>query len=349
MESTETLRTYGSFDDAAREYDAVMIVSYGGPEGMDDVMPYLERVLAGKRVPRERMEAVAHHYELFGGVSPINAQNRDLIAALKTELDAHDINLPIYLGNRNWQPFLADTLREMADQGIKRVIGLFTSPYSSYSSCRQYREDIAKAREEVGLDAPRVDKIRVYYNHPGFIEPNVEKLNAALAQIPVERRADAQLLFTAHSIPHTMSDNSNYVQQLEEACRLIAEGAGHNNWRLVYQSRSGPPHQPWLEPDICDTLEAIHETGTTDALVMPVGFISDHMEVMYDLDVEARQVSDGLGLNMIRVGTVGTHPIFVSMIRQLIQERMQANPERPVLGSFGPSHDICGKHCCLYK
>jgi ferrochelatase len=329
-------------------YDALLFVSFGGPEGMDEVMPFLQNVLRGRNVPPERMRAVAHHYELFGGVSPINEQNRRLIAALEIELAAHGPRLPIYWGNRNWHPLLADTLRQMRDDGIKRALAFVTSAYSSYSGCRQYRENIEAARAEVGADAPVVDKLRVYYNHPGFVEPNVENLRAALAQLPADRRAAARVAFTAHSIPLSMAQGCDYEAQLLETCRLVAAGAAHEtNWRLVFQSRSGPPTQPWLEPDICDHLRALKTEGVNDVVVAPVGFISDHMEVLYDLDTEARQLVADIGLNMIRAATVGTHPAFVSMIRELIMERLDPRAPRRALGTRGTSHDVCPADCCL--
>jgi ferrochelatase len=328
-------------------YDALLIVSFGGPEGMDEVMPFLENVLRGRNVPTERMRAVAHHYELFGGVSPINSQNRTLIAALEEELKANGPHLPIYWGNRNWHPVLADTLRQMADDGITNALAFFTSAYSSYSGCRQYREDIMRARSEVGDRAPQVEKLRAFYNHPGFIEPNIENVVNALSQIAAERRGHAQIAFTAHSIPLSMAANCEYEAQLLETCRLVAEGAGHEHWRLVFQSRSGSPAQPWLEPDICAYLSELKEAGTTDVVVAPVGFISDHMEVIYDLDTEARSLCERLGLNMIRASTVSAHPTFVKMIRELILERLNPDLPRRYLGTRGASHDVCPADCCL--
>lgn len=330
-------------------YDALLLVSFGGPEKQEDVIPFLENVLRGKNVPRERMLTVAEHYCHFDGVSPINAQNRALIAALETELAEHGPKLPIYWGNRNWHPLLADTLRQMRDDGIQRALAFFTSAYSSYSGCRQYRENIAAAQEEVGAGAPQVDKLRVFFNHPGFIEPMIERTQEALEQIPAERRSAAGLCFTAHSIPLSMSDNCKYVAQLNEACRLVAEGVGQRDWRLIYQSRSGPPNQPWLEPDILDYLRELKsQTQAQDVVVVPIGFTSDHMEVLYDLDTEAQQVASEIGLNLVRAGTVGTHPRFITMIRELIVERMSDNPDRLALGTLGPSHDVCPVDCCLY-
>jgi ferrochelatase len=328
-------------------YDALLIVSFGGPEGMIDVMPFLENVLRGKNVPQERMRAVAHHYKMFGGVSPINSQNRTLIAALEKELEAEDVRLPIYWGNRNWHPLLADTLRQMRDDGIKNALAFFTSAYNSYSGCRQYREDIQRAQSEVGAGAPQVEKLRAFYNHPGFIEPNVLNIKEALTCIPEERRAQTSIAFTAHSIPLSMATNCDYEAQLQETCRLVAEGVGLTNWRLVFQSRSGPPTQPWLEPDICDHLTELKEAGTEDVIIAPVGFISDHMEVLYDLEWEARALCTKINLNMVRASTVGAHPVFIRMIRELISERMNPETPRRYLGTRGPSHDICPADCCL--
>jgi len=330
-----------------RPYDALLIVSFGGPEGMDEVMPFLENVLRGRNVPPARLREVARHYELFGGVSPINEQNRTLIAALKEEMEEGGPRLPIYWGNRNWHPLLADTLSRMADDGIRSALAFFTSAYSSYSGCRQYREDIERAQALIGERAPRVEKLRAFYNHPGFIEPLVENVRAALDQIPEEERPDAPLAFTAHSIPLSMARDCDYQAQLLETCRLVAEGAGHDRWRLVFQSRSGPPQQPWLEPDICDHLVELKEAGTRWVVVAPVGFVSDHMEVLYDLDTEARALAEKMGLHMVRAATVGAHPVFVKMIRELILERMTPDQPRRFLGTRGPSHDVCPVDCCL--
>src|SRR2546423_258635 len=266
-----------------QSYDALLIVSFGGPEGMDEVVPFLENVLRGRNVPPARMREVAHHYELFGGRSPINQQNRTLIAALEEELEASGLRLPVYWGNRNWHPLLSDTLSRMADDGVRKALAFFTSAYSSYSSCRQYREDIERAQAEVGARAPRVEKLRAFYNHPGFIEPLIENVRAAFKQIPEEERGHAQIAFTAHSIPLSMATNCDYQVQLLETCRLVAEGVNHDRWRLVFQSRSGSPRQPWLEPDICDHLAELKEAGARWVVVAPVGFVSDHMEGLYDL------------------------------------------------------------------
>jgi ferrochelatase len=333
-----------------KDYDALLVVSFGGPDGPEDVVPFLENVLRGRNVPRERMLEVAEHYYEFGGRSPINDQNRALVAALEKELAAQGPRLRIYWGNRNWHPLLTDTIRQMSADGVERALAFVTSAYSSYSSCRQYLENIAAARQQVGAGevAPEIDKLRVFFNHPGFIEPMIESTRAALAQIPSARRAAALLLFTAHSIPQAMADNCRYEEQLRAACRLVAEGVGRNYWSLVYQSRSGPPQQPWLGPDICDFIREQAASMVRDVVVAPVGFISDHLEVLYDLDVEAKRVCDELGINMVRAATVGTHPRFVRMIRELIEERMSDAPQRLALGSIGPGHDVCPDGCCLY-
>jgi ferrochelatase len=331
----------------ANAYDAILVVSFGGPEGMDDVMPFLENVLRGRNVPRERMLGVAKHYELFGGVSPINGQNRKLIAALQQLLATKGPQLPIYFGNRNWHPLLADTLGKMRDDGVKKVLAFVTSAYSSYSSCRQYLEDIERARALVGTDAPQLEKLRAFYNHPGFIEANVANIRDALAQIPDERRIAAQLVFTAHSIPESMAERCDYEAQLQETGQLIAQAVGNENWRLVFQSRSGSPAQQWLGPDVCDYLRELHAAGSKDVVVAPIGFVSDHMEIIYDLDTEAMALCRELGLNMFRAATAGTHPAFIEMIRELILERINPETPRRSLGANGPREPVCQTCCCL--
>jgi ferrochelatase len=319
-------------EDGLQRYDALLVVSFGGPEGMDDVMPFLENVLRGRNVPRERMLQVAHHYELFGGVSPINQQNRDLIAALQKELEEHGPRLPIYWGNRNWHPLLPDAIREMASDGIQNALAFVTAAYSSYSSCRQYLQNISDARDEVGPTAPRVEKLRAFYNHPLFIEANVERVREAVRQLK-----DPHLVFTAHSIPESMAANCDYAAQLAETGGVIARALNIENWQLVYQSRSGSPSQPWLGPDVCDHLKDLRTVGVTEVVVAPIGFVSDHMEVVYDLDVEARKVADEIGIHLVRARTAGTHPAFVRMIRELIVERLE-NVVPPA---------VCAPNCCL--
>lgn len=329
-----------------RPYDSVLMVAFGGPEGREDVVPFLENVLRGRNVPRDRLLEVAAHYQHFDGVSPINAQNRALSAALQDELERSGLPLRVFLGNRNWHPFLAETLREMAGRGGKRALAFFTSPYSSYSSCRQYREDIERARQEVGPQAPEVDKLRGYYNHPGFIRAQADRLRAVLDRIAEPRREGVRVAFTAHSIPQSMAAQCRYEVQFREASGLVAQRAGCDDWDLAYQSRSGQPGQPWLEPDIRDHLSVLKARGAKDVVVCPIGFLSDHMEVLYDLDVEARQVAQELGLNLVRAATVGTHPLFVRMIRDLIVERLNPASPRPSWGRLGPSPDLCPSNCC---
>ena len=319
-------------------FQAVLVLSFGGPEKPDDVMPFLENVLRGKNVPRERMLEVAEHYYHFGGRSPINEQNRELIAALERELNEHGPKLPVYWGNRNWHPMLADTLRQMRDNGVRRALVFVTSAFSSYSGCRQYLEDMDRARAEVGAGAPELEKLPAFNDHPGFVAAVAERVEEALATMPAERRDRAALMFTAHSVPAAMASSSPYVTQLREACTRVAQAAGRAEWQLVYQSRSGPPGQPWLEPDVLEALRTVRaERGEgADVVVCPIGFISDHMEVLYDLDTEAKALAGELGLNMVRAGTPGVHPRFIALIRELIARRV--NGEVPAA--------FCAPDCC---
>ncbi|HKT89582.1 MAG TPA: ferrochelatase [Candidatus Sulfotelmatobacter sp.] len=326
-------------------YDAILVVSFGGPESKDDVIPFLENVLRGRNVPRERILAVAEHYYHFDGKSPINEQTRELIAAIKNELAQHGPKLSVYWGNRNWHPMLADTLRQMKQDGIRRALAFVTSAYSSYSGCRQYREDIARAQAEVE-GAPQVDKIRPFFNHPGFIDATEDRLRDAIAEIPQSARANLQVVYVAHSIPLSMANTSDYVRQLEDVHKLVSERIGIRNDALVYQSRSGAPGQPWLEPDILDYLREVKQKKLASAVVIaPISFISDHMEVLYDLDIEARQLCKSLSLPMARAKTVGVHPKFIAMIRELIVERTEG-AKRRALGSLGPREDVCAEDCC---
>jgi ferrochelatase len=328
------------------QYDALLVVSFGGPEGPDDVIPFLENVLRGKNVPRERMLQVAEHYYHFGGKSPINDQNRALISALERELKEHGIDLPIYWGNRNWHPMLADTVRRMQTDGIRRALAFATSALGSYSGCRQYLEDIERAQVEVGAGAPEIDKLRTFHNHPRFIEAMAYRVRTALDSIPAGARDAAAVVYTAHSIPLSMAEASPYVQQLTESIRLVSESLGRTPGPLVYQSRSGAPGQPWLEPDICEYLRAQHAKGClSDAVIVPIGFLSDHMEVVYDLDTEAAHVCQELGIHLVRAGTAGGHPAFLSMIRELILERT-SDSERRALGILGAGPDVCAEGCC---
>jgi ferrochelatase len=320
--------------------DAILFVSFGGPDQPADVMPFLENTTRGRGVPPERLAEVAEHYYHFGGKSPINDQNRAIIAALRELLDRDGPALPIYWGNRNWHPFLTEAMREMKTAGITRAFAFVTSAYSSYSGCRQYRENIAAAKSEADYEDLEVLKIRAFYNHPGFVESVTSRVTEALSKLPGGR-----LIFTAHSVPMSMADTCDYEAQLREACRLVAESAGALEYDLVWQSRSGPPTVPWLEPDILDHLRALHASGTRRAVISPIGFLSDHMEVLYDLDTEARDLCSKLGMEMIRAGTPSTDPRFLAMIRELILERRDGIPRR-ALGLRGPNHDVCPLDCC---
>ncbi|MGH9558201.1 MAG: ferrochelatase [Bryobacteraceae bacterium] len=300
---------------AANDYDALIVVSFGGPEKREDVIPFLENVLRGRNVPRERMLAVAEHYYRFDGRSPINDHNRELVTALRGAL-----KIPVYWGNRNWHPMLADTIAKMRDDGVRRAIAFATSAFGSYSGCRQYLENIECARAQIE-NAPEIDKIPPFFDHPDFVEAMIDRTRAPLAELP-----DAHLIFTAHSVPLSMAESSPYIAQLETACALVAAGVGRADWKLTYQSRSGPPHQPWIEPDIGDYLREIG----SDAVIVPIGFLSDHMEVLYDLDTEVRALCDELGIRMARAGTAGTHPAMIRMIASMVESQLA----------------VCSSHCC---
>ncbi|MEV6009541.1 ferrochelatase [Streptomyces sp. NPDC051976] len=352
----------------AGPYDALLLLSFGGPEGPDDVVPFLENVTRGRGIPRERLKEVGQHYFLFGGVSPINGQNRELLDALRKDFAGHGLDLPVHWGNRNWAPYLTDALREISDAGHRRVLVLATSAYASYSGCRQYRENLAASLAvlaDEGRPVPRVDKLRHYFNHPGFVGPMVDATLAALDELPQDVRDGARLAFTTHSIPTAAADTSGpvpghggggaYVAQHLDTARVIAdavrEATGVDRpWDLVYQSRSGAPQIPWLEPDICDHLDAVHAAGAPAVVMVPIGFVSDHMEVRYDLDTEAAARAAELGLPVSRAATVGADPRFAAAVRDLVLERAATErgrrPERCALGALGPSHDVCPAGCC---
>jgi protoporphyrin/coproporphyrin ferrochelatase len=305
-------------------FDAVLVVSFGGPEKREDVMPFLENVLSGKNVPRERMLEVAEHYYHFDGRSPINDQNRQLIAALEQEFKNHGVKVPIYWGNRNWHPLLPETLKQMQADGIRHAAALTTSAFGSYSGCRQYREDIARAQQASGTEEMVIEKLPNFWDRQEFIEAMTDRVRAAMDMLPPAEHSGAghpkaeQLIFTAHSIPMSMADASPYVRQLKEASARVAAACGMSTWTLVYQSRSGPPSQPWLEPDICEYLREQYAAGIRSVILCPIGFISDHMEVLYDLDTEARALCDEIGMKMVRAGTAGSHPKLISMVRDMV-------------------------------
>ncbi len=332
--------------------DALLVLSFGGPEAPDEVMPFLERVTAGRGVSPERLAAVAEHYHHFGGVSPINAQNRALIEAVGLEFAAHGIDLPIYWGNRNWHPLVEDTVRSMAVDGVGSALVFVTSAYGSYSSCRQYQDDLATAARAVGAGAPEFAKLRQFFDHPGFVEPQVDALGLAVADIEPANLVTTRLVFTAHSIPVSMAaqagpDGDLYVAQLTAAAEVIAlAGAPGLSWDLVFQSRSGPPTVPWLGPDIGDHVRALGAAGVTDVVVVPVGFVSDHLEVKWDLDVEAAAIAADLGIRLTRTPTAGADPRFAAMVRELVEERLNPQCPKRALSALGPAHDVCPPGCC---
>ncbi|HZJ07458.1 MAG TPA: ferrochelatase [Nocardioidaceae bacterium] len=344
----------------AAPYDALLLVSFGGPEAPQDVVPFLENVTRGRGISKERLEEVGEHYFRFGGRSPINDQNRALVAAIEEDFASNRLHLPVYWGNRNWAPYLKDTLDEMRADGIGRAACLLTSAYSSYSGCRQYRENLAAAVAAVGEGAPRVDRLRHYFNHPGFVDPMVDATLAALAELGEGVRHDAWLLFVTHSVPQAMNQLSGpeggaYVAQhaavSEEITESVRRETGHRYPSdLVYCSRSGSPHVPWLEPDVSDRLEELAAEGVRAVVVVPIGFVSDHMEVIYDLDTEAAATAEKLGIEFARASTAGVDPRFVAMVRDLLVERARSEsgdpPERAVLGSQDVSWDYCPAGCC---
>jgi ferrochelatase len=336
----------GLIDTAAHAYDAVLVVSFGGPEGPGDVMPFLDKVLEGLKLPPQAKAKIAERYAAFGGVSPINAHTRAFIGALERELETSGLDLPVYWGNRNWHPLLPDTVKRMRDDGVRRAIAYVTSTFGSYSGCRRYREDLYAA--VAGLDAaPVIDKLRHGYNHPGFIEAVSSRVREAYAELPEHARAAAPLVFTAHSLPESMARHAPYQSQLHEACRLVAASIAAPPWELAYQSHNTAYGDAWLSPSIDAVLEKLAARSARDVVVAPIGFVCDHMEVVLDLDVDAKKHASELGLNMLRAATVGSHPSYVAMVRELIDERMTEDPERRALGDFGASHDFCPVNCCL--
>ena len=327
---------------AAGNYDAVLVVSFGGPEGKDDVLPFLDNVMAGRPVPPAAKARIAERYYRFGGISPINAHTRAFIDALERRLAAQGPALPIYWGNRNWQPMLGETARQMATDGVRNALVYVTSLFSSYSGCRQYREDLYRALADVP-NAPRLHKLRSGYNHPDFIAAMAERVRDQLNTV----NSDAAVLFTAHSLPVAMARQADYEAELNEACGLVAQSAGSKNWHLAYQSNNARTGVPWLAPTVEDALLSIKEAGYRGVVVVPIGFVCDHMEVVLDLDVEAREHAAELELNMARAATVGAHPRYVEMVHDLIVERVSARAERPTLGSRAAKPDVCSPGCCL--
>jgi len=326
-------------------YDAVIVLSFGGPEGPEDVLPFLHNVTRGRKVPQRRLMEVAEHYQAFGGISPINGQNREFVRHLSAELERRGFDLPVMFGNRNWNPYLEDTLATAVQDGYSRILVLVTSAFSSYSGCRQYIEDIEGAIASIdSVTSLAVDKIRPFYNSSGFIQAIQDNLRVTLEGFHDNADQDVQILFTAHSIPFSMAANCEYEEQLREACGLVMDQFGEHPWKLVFQSRSGPPTQPWLEPDICDAIEGSHHMNI---VACPIGFVSDHMEVLFDLDRDAKNACESRGIKFGRVRAVGTNPKFVSGITDLIEQRCGTMQHVVTLGSQGEWPDRCNVGCCL--
>ena len=347
----------------AVDYDAILLASFGGPEGQDDVIPFLRNVTRGRGIPEERLEEVAHHYRAFGGISPINDQNRELKAALEAELERRGIDLPVIWGNRNWTPYMRDALTEANERGFTKLIAIGTSAYSSFSSCRQYREDYAIALEETGLgDTLSIDKVRQFFDHPGFVQPFIDGVKKGLADVAAQgfTPEETHVLFSTHSIPSTDAERSGpksrgfgpdgayAAQHLAVAEVVMHEAAGTEDWSLVYQSRSGPPSMPWLEPDINDSITELAGKGIKAVVIVPLGFVSDHMEVKWDLDTEAMETSAENDVFAVRVPTPGVHAAYVSGLIDLVLERRDGVPvaDRPAMTELGPWYDVCRPGCC---
>jgi protoporphyrin/coproporphyrin ferrochelatase len=333
--------------------DALLVLSFGGPEGPADVRPFLENVVRGRGVPPERLDAVEEHYQHFGGVSPLNARNREIIAAVRERID-----LPVYFGNRNWHPMVEDTVAAMARDGVRRGLVFATSAYGGYSACRQYQEDIARARKAVGEGAPELVKIRHFFDHPLFIAANAAAVRAASATLPADVRDVARLVFTAHSVPVAADaaagppadGGHRYSRQVAEAARLVAAELGVAEHDVVWQSRSGPPQVPWLEPDIVDHINALHAGGVPAVVVAPIGFVSDHVEVIWDLDTEARERAEELGMGFARAATAGPDPRFADMVAELVAEHLHDTAPRSlgaVPGGGCTANGVpCAVDCC---
>jgi ferrochelatase len=334
-------------------YDALLWLSFGGPEGPDEVMPFLEHVTRGRGVPRERLLEVSEHYQHFGGVSPINQLNRDAIAAVEKRLAAEGIELPVYFGNRNWRPMAEDTGAAMVAAGVRRALVFPTSAYGGYSACRQYDEDIERVRKSIGEDAPDLVKLRQFFDHPLFVGAFADAVRAAHAELG--DRPDTRTVFTAHSVP-TSADRAagppeeggnRYSRQVAEAARLVAAEVGIGSYDIVWQSRSGPPQVPWLEPDILDHIDALHEQGVTSVVVCPVGFVSDHLEVIWDLDNEAAGRAAELGMAFARAATPSTDARFAELVVELVREHLEDVPPRKLSTFPSAGRTLNGAPCAV--
>ena len=325
-------------------FDSLLLLSFGGPENSDDVMPFLRNVTAGRGVPDERLAVVAEQYELFGGKSPINELNQQLLCALDEELASRGHEMATFWGNRNWHPFVTDTVADLKSLGHTSTVCLVTSAFSSYSGCRQYHEDLDRARNEVP-GAPNIERVRVYWDHPDFLGTAAELL--AESRDATGLSSETPVLHSAHSLPLSMAANCDYQQQLNEAAAIVNELAGMRGpYEVVFQSRSGPPSVPWLTPDIDQRIHELAEQGTQELLVHPLGFVADHMEVLFDLDTQSAAAAKEAGVKMVRTPTVGTHPRFVSMLVDLVEEAAGLRADRPSLSKSGPRPDKCNSQCC---
>ncbi len=332
---------------ADQGYEALLVLSFGGPNCLEDVPEFLRRVTEGKRIPAERIAEVAERYELFGGRSPHNEHVQALLVAISESFRRQGLPLALYWGNRYWHPFVAEAIAEMASEGIRRALALILTPFGSYSGCRQYLRDVELAREQWGGGAPQVDRLRLFFNHPLFIAAVADRVNQAATRLPECEPADRSIVFTAHSLPLFMAAKAPYAKQFAEASRLVAEQLGISRYELAYQSRSGSPTEPWLEPDLESTLRKLHHQGVKQVIVVPIGFLIENMETIFDLDTEAAALAEDLGLQMARASTVGNHPQFVAMVQQLVQERLNPAMPRAALGPMGPWPDRCPDDCCL--
>ncbi len=333
----------------ANSYDALLLVSFGGPETQDQVIPFLERISHGRKIPESRLAEVAERYNQFDGVSPINERMRSLSSTVSAELETRGHDLPVFWGNRNAPPFLTDVVADLRDTGVKRVLAWIASPYSSYPSCRQYREDLDAARQSVGSGSPVIDRVRPHHDHPGLIETAADRLTEALAQLPSDRRAGAHLLFSAHSIPVSMAETCAYEEQIVDAAQLVSQivdPKGRHPWDVVWQSRSGSPQTPWLEPDIGDRITELSTFGTQAIATSPIGFAIENFEIKWDLDIEAANRAQEVGIAFARAQTADNDPRFASMLVDLYEERIFDNPSRRSLGALDLRPDICPKNCC---